>query len=86
MEGRWRRGESLPGMPAELYELFPDGMVDSELGEIPEGWEVKGLGAVANEVRIGADSVIKPGTPYIALEHMPQEVPFPLGMGTLQMG
>ena len=40
MEGRWRRGESLPGMPAELYELFPDGMVDSELGEIPAGWEV----------------------------------------------
>ena len=30
-------------MPAELYELFPDGMVDSELGEIPEGWEVKGV-------------------------------------------
>lgn len=43
MEGRWRRGESLPGMPAELYDLFPDGMVDSELGEIPAGWEVKGL-------------------------------------------
>ena len=43
MEGRWRRGESLPGMPAELYELFPDGMVDSELGEIPAGWEVGSL-------------------------------------------
>ena len=40
MEGRWRRGESLPGMPAELYDLFLDGMVDSELGEIPAGWEV----------------------------------------------
>ena len=44
MEGRWRRGESLPGMPAELYELFLDGMVDSELGEIPAGWEVRALG------------------------------------------
>ena len=44
MEGRWRRGESLPGMPAELYELFPDGMVDSELGEIPAGWEVSEIG------------------------------------------
>ena len=43
MEGRWRKGESLPGMPAELYELFPDGMVDSELGEIPAGWEVRSL-------------------------------------------
>ena len=47
MDGRWRRGQSLPGMPAELYDLFPDGMVSSELGEIPEGWEVKPLGDVA---------------------------------------
>ena len=41
MEGRWRRGESLPGLPAEHYDLFPDRLVDSELGEVPEGWEVK---------------------------------------------
>ena len=44
MEGRWRRGESLPGLPAEHYDLFPDRLVDSELGEIPEGCEVKALG------------------------------------------
>ena len=44
MEGRWRRGESLPGLPADLYDLFPDRLVPSELGEIPEGWEVKALG------------------------------------------
>ncbi len=43
-EGRWRRGESLPGLPADLYDLFPDRLVPSELGEIPEGWEVKPLG------------------------------------------
>ena len=40
MEGRWRPGESLPGLPAEHYDLFPDRLMDSELGEIPEGWEV----------------------------------------------
>ena len=40
MEGRWRRGESLPGLPAEHYDLFPDRLVDSELGQIPEGWGV----------------------------------------------
>lgn len=39
MEGRWRRGETLPGLPAHLYDLFPDRLVESELGEIPEGWE-----------------------------------------------
>ena len=43
MEGRWRWGQSLPGLPADLYDLFPDRLVDSELGEIPEGWEVKPL-------------------------------------------
>ena len=43
-EGRWQRGESLPGLPADLYDLFPDRLVLSELGEIPEGWEVKALG------------------------------------------
>ena len=46
MEGRWHRGESLPGLPADLYDLFPDRLVDSELGEVPEGWEVKTLGEV----------------------------------------
>jgi type I restriction enzyme S subunit len=40
LEGRWQSGQSLPGLPAELYDLFPDRLVDSELGEIPEGWEV----------------------------------------------
>ena len=40
VEGRWRRGESLPGLPAEHYDLFPDRLVDSELGDIPEGWQV----------------------------------------------
>ena len=44
MDGRWRPGESLPGLPAHLYDLFPDRLVDSELGPIPEGWEVKALG------------------------------------------
>ena len=44
MEGRWRRRESLPGLPAEYYDLFPDRLVESELGEVPEGWRVKALG------------------------------------------
>jgi type I restriction enzyme S subunit len=44
MEGRWQRDQSLPGLPAHLYDLFPDRLVDSELGEIPEGWEVAKLG------------------------------------------
>ena len=32
-----------PYLPAELWDLFPNELVDSELGEIPQGWEVKVL-------------------------------------------
>jgi type I restriction enzyme S subunit len=33
-----------PGLPKPLADLFPDSFGDSELGEIPKGWEVKRLG------------------------------------------
>ena len=54
LEGRWRRGEFLPGLPAEHYDLFPDRLVDSELGEIPEGcgcgsWERLQVNAVGSK-------------------------------------
>lgn len=73
MDGRWQRGQSLPGLPPHLYDLFPNRLVDSELGEIPDGWEVGILGDVAAHPRRG----VQPGqfnsaTPYIALEHMPK--------------
>ena len=29
-----------PGLPKHLADLFPDRLVDSELGPIPEGWEI----------------------------------------------
>ena len=35
-----------PYLPPELWDLFPDELVDSELGEIPEGWQVEDLGQV----------------------------------------
>ena len=37
-----------PYLPPELWDLFPDRLVDSELGEIPEGWEVTVLGEIGN--------------------------------------
>ena len=36
------------GLPQHIADLFPDRMVESELGEIPEGWEVKALGECFN--------------------------------------
>ena len=44
LEGRWQRGQSLPALPAQLYDLFPDRLVESELGEIPEGWRHSTIG------------------------------------------
>jgi type I restriction enzyme S subunit len=64
------RGE---GSVEALDRLFPDRLVDSELGEIPEGWKVGKLGDVADHPRRSIQpSQIEPQTPYIALEHMPR--------------
>ena len=38
------------GLPPDVADLFPDRLVDSELGEIPEGWEVKTVGTIASIV------------------------------------
>ncbi len=73
LEGRWQRGQSLPGLPAHLYDLFPDRLVESELGEIPEGWRLGSLGEVAVHPRRSVQpNEIKDETPYIALEHIPK--------------
>ena len=37
-----------PGLPQHIADLFPDRLVDSELGDIPEGWEVKPLDEIAH--------------------------------------
>ena len=64
MEGRWRRGESLPGLPADLYDLFPDRLVDSELGEIPEGWRVRALGAMVEQLQDNENPQASPNTTF----------------------
>ena len=69
MDGRWRRGESLPGLPAEPYDLFPDQLVDSELGEIPEGWELRALGEFGEVVTGKTPSTKQP-------DYYGEDVPF----------
>ena len=60
MDGWWRRGESLPGQPAGSYDLFPDRLVPSELGEIPERWGVSCFGDLADVVGGGTPSTKEP--------------------------
>lgn len=83
IENNLRRIEILEEMAQALYRewfvkfRFPGHeevrFVDSPLGGIPEGWEVKPLGDVAEQVR---DSVkpdtVDPDTPYLGLEHLPR--------------
>lgn len=40
-----------PGLPKPLADLFSARLVDSEFGEIPQGWEVGKLGALVNTVK-----------------------------------
>ena len=72
MEGRWQRGQSLPGLPAHLYDLFPDRLVESELGEIPEGWGVNLLGNFVTIKRGGSprpiqDFINTTGLPWVKI-------------------
>ena len=62
-----------PGLPKYLADLFPNRLVDSELGPIPEGWEIGCVGDIADQRRSGVKpEQIDPDTPYIGLEHMPK--------------
>ena len=40
-----------PGLPKPLADLFPSRLVDSELGEIPEGWKCGTFGDVVEQLR-----------------------------------
>ena len=50
-----------PYLPPDLWDLFPNELVDSELGEIPEGWEAKTLSEFAS---LNPESWSKSSLPY----------------------
>jgi type I restriction enzyme, S subunit len=43
-------GRQPEGMDAETAALFPDRLVESEIGEIPEGWDLRSLDSIARYV------------------------------------
>jgi type I restriction enzyme S subunit len=58
------------GLPDHLADLFPDRLVDSELGEIPEGWTTGVLGDIAEQVlggQWGSDTQDEETVPAICL-------------------
>lgn len=62
------------GLPSEISDLFPDELVESEIGEIPKGWEVKTLGDCNFEIESGRrpkggiDKSLNDGIPSVGAE------------------
>ena len=62
------------GLPPEISDLFPDELVDSEIGEIPKGWEVAPLEECAIEIESGRrpkggiDKSLRQGIPSVGAE------------------
>jgi len=83
IENNTRRIEILEEMARRLYEewfvhfRFPGHeevkFKESELGRIPDGWEIVQLGEIVHEVKgTISPSRVDPDTPYVGLEHIPR--------------
>ncbi|WP_419653053.1 restriction endonuclease subunit S, partial [Thiolapillus sp.] len=67
-------GKQPEGMTEEIAALFPDRLVDSELGMIPEGWASGKFSDISENIRINIrKDAINPNDCYIGLEHIPRK-------------
>ena len=74
---RAKREGREPYLPPELWDLFPDRLVDSELGEIPEGWEIRRIDDISERVAMGpfgssikVSTFVDSGIPVISGQHL----------------
>jgi len=65
------------GLPKKIADLFSDRFKDSELGEIPAGWQIKTIGDIAECVRMGpfgssikVETFVANGIPIISGQHL----------------
>ena len=58
------------GLPQHIADLFPDRLVDSEMGEMPDGWEVATL---AERIEVNPRRSLRKGqaAPYLPMAMMP---------------
>ncbi|GAB4248202.1 restriction endonuclease subunit S [Deferrisoma sp.] len=84
----YRENPNALGLPDEILRLFPARFVDSELGPIPEGWEVNRLPEL---IEVNPRRSLRKGevAPYLAMAHMPTRghipdrvIERPFGSGT----
>ncbi len=73
------------GLPEDLAELFPDRLVDSEIGEIPEGWEVAPL---KDLIDVNPKRSLRRGevVPYLPMANMPTRGHIPIAVDVRAFG
>lgn len=69
---RWFVDFEFPNEEGKPYKSSGGKMVQSELGMIPEGWEVSRLGDIMNQIGNAIEIKNIPKTPYIGLADMPR--------------
>lgn len=59
-----------PGLPKPIADLFPDSFEDSDLGEIPKGWEVV---PISEAIEVNPTRSLRKGetAPYLDMANMP---------------
>ncbi len=62
MNGIWKRGQSLPGLPAHLFDLFPDVLESWKMGDKPKGWKTGTLEEVAEHFKEQQNPLSSPDT------------------------
>jgi type I restriction enzyme S subunit len=64
-------GEVPAGVPEDAVDLFPDRLIDSEIGPIPQGWQIVTLAMIAEQKRESQKAAeANPRAPYVGLDHM----------------
>jgi len=63
---------SFPSMPQPVFDALPTSFTNTELGPVPEGWEVKPLNEL---IEVNPPRTLKKGelAPYLAMKNMPVE-------------
>jgi len=79
------------GLPPEISDLFPDELVDSEIGETPKGWVLKPIYDLADFINGAAYKKFEPnkeslGLPIIKIAELKSGVSEQTGFSTVEMG
>lgn len=74
-----------PGLPQPIADLFPARLSDSEIGAIPEGWDVLALPKV---ILVNPTRTLRKGimAPYLEMAHMPAAGHVPVDVVSREVG